>query len=49
LEHRRVLEYIAEKDTSNAVKYMRQHVKALHKLMVEYSKDLSGPMGIGWL
>jgi len=49
LEHQRVLEYIAEKDTSNAVKYMRQHVKALHKLMVQYSKDLSRPLGIGWL
>ena len=40
LEHARIMECIAERDTRGATGQMKKHLKALHGLMLQYFKDI---------
>jgi DNA-binding FadR family transcriptional regulator len=49
MEHRRIFECIAEKDSKGAVRFMRKHLKASHGLMLKHLQDINKTSGSMWV
>ncbi len=48
-EHRNIIESIGNRDATMAEKYMRDHIEALHRLMLDYLQDLKQSEESFWM